>query len=184
MALRLGHRQSVDFDFFSSDSFNPGDLYKRIPYLKGAEKSQVSKNTLTCLVKKQNETAKVSFFGSLSFARLSSPDVISNPNISIASLADLSATKIHVIQDRAEIKDYMDIAELLKQLSLELMLANAIAVFGKEFNPLLSLKALVYYQDGNLPQLDERIKQVLLKATNEVNLSKLPTVHIQANRLI
>jgi predicted nucleotidyltransferase component of viral defense system len=184
LALRLGHRQSVDFDFFSSDSFNPGDLYKRIPYLKGAEKSQVSKNTLTCLVKKQNETAKVSFFGSLRFARLSSPDVISNPNISIASLADLSATKIHVIQDRAEIKDYMDIAELLKQLSLELMLANAIAVFGKEFNPLLSLKALVYYQDGNLPQLDERIKQVLLKATNEVNLSKLPTVHIQANRLI
>jgi predicted nucleotidyltransferase component of viral defense system len=38
LALRLGHRQSVDFDFFSSDSFNPGDLYKSIPYLQGAEK--------------------------------------------------------------------------------------------------------------------------------------------------
>ncbi len=73
---------------------------------------------------------------------------------------------------------------MLKKLSLELMLANAIAVFGKEFNPLLSLKALIYFQDGNLPQLDEKIKQVLLKAVNQINLSKLPTVHIQAHRLI
>jgi len=184
LALRLGHRQSVNFDFFSSDSFNPGELYRNIPYLQGAEKSQVSKNTLTCLVKRKNETAKVSFFGGLSFARLSSPDVLSDPKISIASLADLSATKIHVIQDRAELKDYVDISELLKEFSLERMLANAIAVFGKEFNPLLSLKALVYYQDGNLPQLDEKIKQVLLKAVNQINLAKLPTVHIQANRLI
>jgi predicted nucleotidyltransferase component of viral defense system len=184
LALRLGHRQSVDFDFFSSDSFNPGDLYKSIPYLQGAEKSQVSKNTLTCLLKRQNDTAKVSFFGGLSFARLSPPDVLSDPNIAIASLADLSATKIQVIQDRAEVKDYIDIAELLKQLSLEQMLANAMAVFGKEFNPLLSLKALVYYQDGNLPQLDEKIKQILLKSANQVNLSNLPTINREANRLI
>jgi predicted thioredoxin/glutaredoxin len=136
------------------------------------------------LLKRQNDTAKVSFFGGLSFARLSPPDVLSDPNIAIASLADLSATKIQVIQDRAEVKDYIDIAELLKQLSLEQMLANAMAVFGKEFNPLLSLKALVYYQDGNLPQLDEKIKQILLKSANQVNLSNLPTINREANRLI
>ena len=184
LALRLGHRQSIDFDFFSSDSFNPEDLYKSISYLQGAEKSQIGKNTLTCLIKKQNQTVKVSFFGGLNFARLLSPDLLSDPNIAVASLADLSATKIKVIQDRAEIKDYIDIAELLKYFSLEQMLANAMAVFGIEFNPLLSLKALTFYQDGNLPQLNEKIKQLLLKAANQVNLSKLPTINIEANRLI
>jgi hypothetical protein len=102
----------------------------------------------------------------------------------MGSTIDLSATKIKVIQNRAEIKDYIDIAELLKYFSLEQMLANAMAVFGIEFNPLLSLKALTFYQDGNLPQLNEKIKQLLLKAANQVNLSKLPTINIEANRLI
>jgi hypothetical protein len=64
------------------------------------------------------------------------------------------------------------------------MLANAIAVFGKEFNPLLSLKALTYYQDGNLPQLDEKIKQMLLQLVNQIDLSKLPQVTIQSRQLI
>jgi predicted nucleotidyltransferase component of viral defense system len=182
LALRLGHRQSVDFD--SSYSFNSTKLYTSIPYLQGAEKSQISENTLTCLLKRQNETAKVSFFGGLSFARLSSADILSNPAIAIASLADLSATKIQVIQDRAEMKDYIDIAELLNYLSLEQMLANARAVFGKEFNPLLSLKALTYYQDGNLPQLEADVKQVLLKSVNQVDLSNLPPVNIQSSQLI
>lgn len=184
LALRLGHRQSVDFDFFSSEPFEPNELYKNIDYLQASEKSQISKNTLTCLIIRQNEVAKVSFFGGLSFARLSSPEILSNPSIAIASLADLSATKIQVIQDRAEMKDYIDIAELLNYLSLEQMLANAIAVFGKEFNPLLSLKALTYYQDGNLPQLDEKIKQMLLHLVNQIDLSKLPQVTIQSSQLI
>jgi len=184
LALRLGHRQSVDFDFFSSKPFEPNELYKNIDYLRASEKSQISKNTLTCLVIRQSEVAKVSFFGGLSFARLSLPEIISNPSIAIASLADLSATKIQVIQDRAEMKDYIDIVELLNYFSLEQMLANAIAVFGKEFNPLLSLKALTYYQDGNLPQLDEKIKQMLLQLVNQIDLSKLPQVTIQSRQLI
>jgi Nucleotidyl transferase AbiEii toxin, Type IV TA system len=39
LALRLGHRQSVDFDFFSRTAFNPGDLAREIPYLAEAEQS-------------------------------------------------------------------------------------------------------------------------------------------------
>ena len=135
-------------------------------------------------MKRQNQIVKVSFFGGLDFARLLSPDILSGSNIAIASLADLSATKIKVIQDRAEIKDYIDIAELLKHFGPEQMLANAMAVFGIAFNPLLSLKALTFYQDGNLPQLDEKIKQFLLKTAKQVNLSNLPAVNIEANRLI
>ena len=37
LALWLGHRKSVDFDFFSTKPFDPAQLTNRIPYLKGAE---------------------------------------------------------------------------------------------------------------------------------------------------
>ena len=184
LALRLGHRKSIDFDFFSSDPFNPKELFNTIYFLKGSEKSQIDKNTLTCLVKRLNESIKVSFFWGLSFARLSSPEICSDPKIAIASLADLSATKIQVIQDRAEIKDYIDIAELLEHFTLEQILSNAIAVFGKKFNPLLSLKALIFYEDGNLPQLDIRTKQKLTAKVNKIDLLNLPKVKIEDKRLI
>jgi Nucleotidyl transferase AbiEii toxin, Type IV TA system len=36
IALRLGHRQSVDFDFFSPRIFQPRMLLETVPYLKDA----------------------------------------------------------------------------------------------------------------------------------------------------
>jgi hypothetical protein len=38
LALRLGHRQSLDFDFFSREAFAPGALAREIPYLAGASR--------------------------------------------------------------------------------------------------------------------------------------------------
>jgi len=35
IALHLGHRRSVDFDFFSATSFAPDQLYRTIPFLDG-----------------------------------------------------------------------------------------------------------------------------------------------------
>jgi len=184
LVLRLGHRQSVDFDFFSSDSFHPGKLYDSISFLRGSEKVQIDKNTLTCIVKRNNGTVKVSFFGGLSFGRVSPPDILEVPAVAIASLVDLAATKIYVIQDRAECKDYYDIAELLKDLSLGKMLSTAMAIFGKEFNPLLSLKALMFYQDGNLPKLRVETRRILENAARRVDLVNLPVVHLDNKRLI
>ena len=50
LALRLGHRNSEDFDFFSNQSFAPDVLRKAIQYLQGAEMSQFEANTLTAIV--------------------------------------------------------------------------------------------------------------------------------------
>lgn len=35
IALRLGHRFSVDFDFFSGEPFLPGEIHSTVPYLAG-----------------------------------------------------------------------------------------------------------------------------------------------------
>ncbi len=50
IALHLGHRQSVDFDFFGSRPFNPGELVERIPFLTGATVTQQAPNTLSATV--------------------------------------------------------------------------------------------------------------------------------------
>src|SRR6185437_16572084 len=34
LALQLGHRVSEDFDFFSSESFNPNRLQSRLPFFR------------------------------------------------------------------------------------------------------------------------------------------------------
>jgi hypothetical protein len=47
IALHLGHRQSVDFDFFGSRPFNPAHLAERIPFLAGAAVTQQAPNTLS-----------------------------------------------------------------------------------------------------------------------------------------
>ncbi len=52
LALRLGHRQSVDFAFFSHTPFDPATLAREIPYLAEAEQVQVVSHTLTCRVER------------------------------------------------------------------------------------------------------------------------------------
>jgi hypothetical protein len=70
VALRLGHRQSIDFDFFSRTPFDPAALAHEIPYLAGAEPVQIVSHALTCRVERGGPVL-VSFFGNLGSARLS-----------------------------------------------------------------------------------------------------------------
>ncbi len=174
LALRIEHRVSIDFDFFSSSNFKPDELYRSIPYLKKAEKIQSATNTLTCIVQRVDAPVKVSFFGGLDIGRISTPDRVEGPKILIASLLDLAATKIKVVQDRAECKDYRDIESILDNgISLHQALSAAIGVFGDIFNPMISLRALTFFKEGDLNSLDESIKKKLVAAVESVDIQKL-----------
>lgn len=171
IALRLGHRQSMDFDFFTNTAFTPSDLMRHVPYLKGATVQQSSANVLTCLVDR-NGPVQVSFFGGLSLNRIEDPDTASG--VKVASPIDLAATKVKILLDRASAKDYLDLDALMKAgIELPQALSAACAVYGKEYNPLLSVKALTYFEDGDVKQLPSDVKQRLAKAAREVNLERL-----------
>jgi hypothetical protein len=176
LALRLGHRQSEDFDFFSDQPFHPDSLRDKIPYLKHAEMTQFQDNTITALVDR-NGPVKLSFFGSLEIKRAQDPDIAEENGIQIASLLDLLASKLKTVQSRAEAKDYRDIlASFDAGLSLAEGLGAAAAVYGKNFNGALSLKALTYFEDGDLPSLAPTIQKRLLAAATSINLRELPLV--------
>ena len=94
-------------------------------------------------------------------------------------LMDLAGTKVSVVQKRAEIKDYTDIDSLITSgVDLSSALAAAQLIYGRAFNPQISLKALSYYGDGNLRTLPQDLKTRLLRAVREVDLARLPVIHL------
>jgi len=175
IALRLGHRFSVDFDFFSRDSFTPHHLMANISYLAGATPRQSSANTLTVTVDRGGPV-QVSFFGNLTFKTVAPAEQVEGPGIRVASLLDLAGMKVAVITQRAEVKDYVDIHALLTQarINLPTMLSAGAVIYGTEFNPLIALKALTHYGDPALAELPPGIRKNLLAAARQVNLEQLP----------
>jgi nucleotidyltransferase AbiEii toxin of type IV toxin-antitoxin system len=162
--LRLGHRMSLDFDFFSNDHFQPDALDREVPWLRGAVRSRSEPDTLVAVVDRRGPVT-VSFFGGLPLSRVADPALAGAAGPLVASLLDLAATKVKVVQDRAESKDYLDVARLLdERISLRDALAAALAVYGPTFNPLLSLKALAYFGDGDLPTLPKETRAALAQA--------------------
>ena len=164
LALRLGHRASVDFDFFSNVAFDPERLAAQIPYLKDAERIQVSPDTLTCRVDRGGPVL-LSFFGGLGIGQVAAPDTTNDTGLQIASLLDLAGTKAAVIQKRAEVKDYLDIAAILQHgIDLATILAAGGVVYGRQFNPLITLKALTFFDD--VPALSMEKRALLDRAVN------------------
>ena len=142
-------------------------------------------NTLTLLVssdKPDVSNVKVSFFGAISFGRVGNPDRSEDGMVCSASLDDLMASKVKVILQRAEAKDYRDIATMVGAgMDLARGLAAARCLFGPSFQPSESLKALVYFQDGDLDTLDDGEKEALIKAASAVR--RLPKVDLISKKL-
>jgi hypothetical protein len=174
LALRLGHRISVDFDFFSNHSFDPDELAASIPYLRGAERVRVSPQTLTCRVERGGPVL-VSFFGALGLGQVAPRDVVQGRKLFVASLLDIAGTKVAVVQKRAEEKDYLDIDTLLQHgIDLPTALAAGRVVYGRSFNPMITLKALAFYDD--LPALPADVRKRLSEAVASVDPSSLPVL--------
>jgi hypothetical protein len=177
LALRLGHRESVDFDFFSSRSFEPLELMRSIAYLKDQTITQQSADTVSCEVSTGKGAVKVSFFGGLSLSQIEAPDTIVENNIAVASLRDLFGMKCATVPQRNESKDYLDIHALINKAKISLSegLAAARAIYGNQYNPVLTLQALSYFDDLPDP-LATNVKRDLVAAVKSVSLQALPAI--------
>jgi hypothetical protein len=185
LALHLGHQDSVDFDFFSNRAIDLAFLEAEIPFLKGAEIKQRQANTLHAVVERGGRGVEVSFFGVPSLPRLRPPHIASDNGLKIASLLDLAGTKASVLQLRAEAKDYIDMDALLRlgKVDLPTALAAAEKIYGRSFNPEITLKALSYFDDGDLRKLPEEMKLRLAVAARDVDLEHLPEIgHLTPRR--
>ena len=177
IALHLGHRQSVDFAFFGDRPLDPARLLPAVPFLAGATVTQREPDTLGCIVDRGG-AVRLSFFGVPGLPRLRTPLVAPDNGLKIAALLDLAGTKASVVQMRAEAKDYHDIDAILTDGTVDLpaALAAARAIYGPAFNPLATLKALSYFEDGNVARLPAEVRTRLLAAVQAVDLDHLPAI--------
>ncbi|MES1257467.1 MAG: nucleotidyl transferase AbiEii/AbiGii toxin family protein [Acidobacteriota bacterium] len=180
LALRLGHRTSIDFDFFANASFDPDRLQQTVPFLTEAERVQVAPDSLTCRIDRGGPVL-VSFFGGLGLGQVAASEPAGDRAVRVASLLDIAGTKAAVVQKRAESKDYLDIDALLRQgIDLPTILAAGKIVYGRKFNPLITLKALSYFDD--LAALPAEVRERLRKAVGAVDPGKLPSLTPYAKR--
>lgn len=143
LALQIGHRESVDFDFFSEQSFDTRPLFaecERIYAKQRLRKTQDERDTLTILI---DDAVSVSFMG---FPYPLVESLIETEYVKLASIADIGCMKLSAITSRATMKDYADIFFILRAMPLSKLLSNCAQKFPT-LDQNLILKSLVYFGD-------------------------------------
>lgn len=171
VALRFGHRKSVDFDFFSSESFQEKQLLNLFPWLADCRKTQDSANSYSYIT---SHGAKITFLGGFGFGRIGYPDMDPDTGIQIASPEDVFALKLRALHDRVEEKDLLDIAEFIRQeYSLENAIMGANALIRGMPPPEFTMQALMWYDDPALADFPQTDRKLIAQACASVNMEKI-----------
>jgi hypothetical protein len=164
LALRFGHRRSLDFDFFSERTLDRKALETTLPWVRSGTvlRAEPDTHVLLVAVPRSRREVKVSFFGGLLIGRVGTPDLSDDGGILVASVRDLLATKLKALFDRVEPKDYLDIVEVLSRGGDLLQgLSDAGALFGKSFSPAECLRILCWFGEPELRALPADCRRTL-----------------------
>lgn len=186
ISLHLGHRASVDFDFFNNRALDKDAIRAAFPFMERATVLQDARDTLVVSAPERHgrsrRAVKVSLFGGLPCGRVGDPLLTRDGVLEVASMDDLMAHQLKVILLRPEKKDYEDIAAMIRAgRSVARGLAAARALFGKAFQPLAALKALVYFEVGDLGALSHADRSTLISAACAVRT--LPAFKLRSRSL-
>ena len=143
LALRIGHRQSDDFDFFRLTGMDTGGLYEALSILGPAETLQRNESTLTVLL----QGVKMSFF------QVRDPFLFAPTRylfFDIADARDIALMKLAAITNRGSRKDFIDLFCILQhgpalQDHLDLMADKYGAGRTNLYQVLMSL---TYFEDA------------------------------------
>ena len=143
LALQIGHRDSLDFDFFGQKEIDTKKLFivlKKVFKKHKVLKIQEESNTLTVLV---DNSTKMSFFG-YPYNLLNK--TVDEDNMRLASIEDIGCMKLSAVTGRASNKDYIDLYYILQKIGLRDLLEEALRKFD-DLDRNLILKSLVYFKD-------------------------------------
>ena len=142
LALRLGHRKSVDLDLFSKEDFDLQEvkelLVNKYDFKVGFEKGKTLKGFIGKVM--------------VDLIRYNYPHISPievEEGIRLESLPDIVAMKLSSICDNgSRIKDFIDIAHLSNLYSFSEMLDFYTQKFPSS-NPIVPTKSLIYFDDIN-----------------------------------
>ena len=185
IALQIGHRTSIDFDFFTDQPLDKRTLTQAPGFVERAMVIQDAPDTLSLIVptgEAASAPVNVSFFGGRQFGRIGTPRLTNDQLLVVASLDDLMATKLKVLLQRVESKDYVDIAALIARgVDLARGLAGTRRLYGNQFQPNEALKALTYFEGGDMHLLTNEAREILMSEAERV--TEIPQVPLQSARL-
>jgi hypothetical protein len=168
LALIIGHRDSIDFDFFTEKEFDTEKLFDDLVSVFSPHqitRTQVEKNTLSILV---DEHIKISFF-TYKYSLLE--ETTKTEYFDIASLSDIACMKVNAVVNRATLKDYIDLYFILKQKTLSEIM-ESLKIKMPELDTLLALKSIIYFGDIDA-------NEPIIFKTEKVSLEEIKTFLIK-----
>jgi len=174
LALQLGHRDSVDFDFFCENDFDTSIVLKRTKNIFSGKEVRIiqeEENTLSVVI---DGSIKISFLG---YEYKLIDKVIETEYLRIASIRDIACMKFSAITSRATSKDYVDLYFILKKFNLNDLLAD-LREKMPEIDTNLALKSMTYFEDIEKERIKyrngndikfEKIQEFLIKEAKKIN---------------
>ncbi len=170
--MQIGHRESIDFDLFTTKPFTSLNIRKRISEVRGIDRIiRDEEGQYTVIVNKVYFTFFEYPFEIEYIEKLD--NVIKMPN-----LLTLGAMKLHALGRRAKWKDYVDLYFILKDFhSMDEITKKATKLFGDEFNEKIVREQLSYFDDidyrqkVNYKKGFETDEETIKKALTEFSLA-------------
>lgn len=188
LALQIGHRDSIDFDFFCAEEIDTKKLFKKIKTVFNEHtvlKTQEEKNTLSVFI---DNHIKLSFF---TFEYKLIGKSVKEEYLRLASISDIACMKFSAIASRARSKDYIDLYFILRTNRLEDLLMKC-AKKMPDLDTNLILKSLVFFEDieeekikfkNNNKLSFNRVKEFLKEEVRKTSLKQLKIPTATAVRL-
>jgi predicted nucleotidyltransferase component of viral defense system len=175
LALQLGHRISVDLDFFSLHDFDGDVILFELQKIFNLNVTMNKANQLMLNVEYPPKSDLVVKLDILKYPYPLISSIINFDDIRLLAIEDIIPMKLSAIANRGAKKDFYDIYFLLKPFSLKEMLS----LFSQKF-PNIShfhlLKSLVYFDDADEdanPKLLIQISWGQVKTTIEKEVMKV-----------
>jgi len=140
LALRLGHRLSIDLDFFTTHHFEPDAL----AYQLGTGPESITGQAEGTLQLRINDV-KVEFLKH-AYPKLADDDIIQG--VKMWSLEDVAAMKLNAISNRGSKKDFYDLAALLDRFPLKTMIGH----YQAKYHPaslMMVIRSLAWFDDAD-----------------------------------
>lgn len=133
IALQMGHRKSIDIDFFSNEKSDRAAIKKALHAKFQTADLFISEHSLSA----ELDGVRVELYDEWAMPFLR--PVVSADGLRLAALQDLAAFKLSAITGRREKKDYIDLYFLFRALGAESTLKEF-----RTYDPLLSMKSILF----------------------------------------
>lgn len=140
LALQIGHRKSVDLDFFTLNTFNPEQLLADLSSHFTPILLQKSSLALICTI----QGVKVDF---IHFRYPFIRPMCLNEGLRLLSLEDIAPMKLDAISGRGSKKDFYDVYFLLQYFTLEKMFELYFEKYPHQ-TTFHVLRSLAYFEDA------------------------------------